>query len=319
MKNPNNSRRQFLKNISLTSMSLGLLPIGIRAAEDVAPAGDLPLNCDKTTLDYYGQGPFYTANPPVIQNGMLADANEPGTRIIISGRVMNLDCTEAIANAEIDIWHADDSGNYDNSGYNLRGKTYSNAQGFYSFETIWPGKYLNGSQHRPSHIHFKISATGFNTLTTQLYFQGDTSIPGDAAASLTSGTYDASARIIPLTQNTNGKYEGTWDIVIDADGVPLGTGELHLDKGVIYSASPNPFTTEVEIRYGVFNPSQVSLTVYDVNGRKIARLEERDLKPEKYIAHWRPEANMPSGPYFVALRINDLQVHHLRLIKTGSD
>ena len=146
-----NSRRNFLKNVSLASLSVAALPIGVRAVSGLNPEDELQtVACDKTTLDLYGQGPFYTANPPQISNNVLAAANEPGTRIIISGRVMNLDCTEAIANAEIDIWHANDAGQYDNSGYNLRGKVYANAQGFYSFETIWPGKYLNGNQYRPS-------------------------------------------------------------------------------------------------------------------------------------------------------------------------
>ena len=103
-----------------------------------------------------------------------------GTRLIISGQVYNLECSEIIPNAEIDIWHANDSGSYDNYGFNLRGKTYSNAQGFYIFETIKPGLYLNGSTYRPSHIHFKITPPGFNTLITQLYFEGDPYIPTDA-------------------------------------------------------------------------------------------------------------------------------------------
>ena len=316
MKEVSNSRRRFLKNVSLVSFSVAALPVGVVGAVSIPEGeGEQPLVCDKTTLDYYGEGPFYTANPPVIQNGLLAQPGEPGDRMVISGRVMNLDCTEAIANAEIDIWHADHSGAYDNNGYNLRGKTYSNAQGFYSFETIRPGKYLNGSQYRPSHIHFKISAAGFTTLTTQLYFQGDTSIPSDAAASITSGNYDASARIIPL-QQTNGKYEGTWDIVIDADGVPLGVTDLHLDKGMIYSASPNPFSEEVEIRYGIFKPAQVSLLVYDMQGRQVAKLEERNHDPQKYSVYWKPGNDLPAGYYFVALKVNDLQVHYLKVIKT---
>lgn len=314
-----NSRRNFLKNVSLASLSVAALPIGVRAVSGLNPEDELQtVACDKTTLDLYGQGPFYTANPPQISNNVLAAANEPGTRIIISGRVMNLDCTEAIANAEIDIWHANDAGQYDNSGYNLRGKINANAQGFYSFETIWPGKYLNGSQYRPAHIHFKISAAGFTTLTTQLYFQGDTSIPADAAASVTSGTYDARARIIPLTQNTNGKYEGTWDVVIDADGVPLSMESLHLDKGIIYSASPNPFWGEVEINYGVFSAAKVSLIVYDMNGKEVANLKELQQTPEKYSAIWNPPANLPAGTYFLALKVNDMQVHYLKVTKTST-
>lgn len=51
------------------------------------------------------------------------------------------------------------------------------SEGFYLFETIIPGKYLNGAKYRTGHIHFKITPSGFPTLTTQLYFEGDTDIP----------------------------------------------------------------------------------------------------------------------------------------------
>ena len=54
---------------------------------------------------------------------------------------------------------------------------------------------------------------------TQLYFQGDPHIPTDAAASITSGSFDATNRIIPLISNSNGELEGTWDIIIDGDRV----------------------------------------------------------------------------------------------------
>ena len=182
------------------------------------------------------------------------------------------------------------------------------------FRTILPGKYLNGNSFRPSHIHFKISAPGFSTLTTQLYFEGDTSIPGDAAASMTSGTYDASHRIIPLTTNVLGEMEGTWDIVIDAVGV-TDVNDLHINKGMIYEVSPNPFVDHLEIKYGVFRSSKVSLFVSDLQGRVVAVLDEKTLTPEKYTAVWKPESHIPAGHYFIALKINDLQVHYKKIVK----
>jgi len=304
-----NSRRQFLRNTALSALAIGALPQIGRSA----PRKPLPADCNPTTLDLYGQGPFYTANAPDIVGNQLANQSEPGTRLIISGVVQNLDCSEQISNAVIDIWHATDAGDYDNVGFNLRGKTYSNAQGFYLFETIRPGKYLNGPSYRPQHIHFKITPPGYPTLTTQLYFEGDTDIPGDDAASITSGTYNATHRIIPLTMNTDGKWEGTWDIILEGEG-GTGINDLHLDKGIIYSASPNPFTASVDIHYGVFKPSKVAIQVFDVNGSLVAVLDEQKLRPEKYHATW-DAAQVAAGHYFVALRMNDLQVHYLKVVK----
>ena len=271
--------------------------------------------CPYSTEDAYGQGPFYTANAPTIVNNQLAEGNEPGIRIIISGQVYNLECSQVIPDAEIDIWHANHAGEYDNIGYNLRGKTTTNSQGFYIFESIKPGLYLNGSNYRPSHIHFKITPPGFSTLITQLYFQGDPYIPNDTAASVSSGPFDATNRIIPLFTNSNGDLEGTWNIVIDGNGVPLGTNNIHLDKGVIYSASPSPFINHIEINYGVFTKSKVVIAVYNIRGEIVANLDERVLDPEKYSVSWRPHSNLPKGHYFISIIINDLQVHYLKVIR----
>ena len=312
-----NKRRQFLKNTSLSLLSAVAFPTILKATNSKVLLGknNFIQTCDESTEDAYGQGPFYTANAPTIQNDYLADINETGTRIIISGQVYNLECSEVIPNTEIDIWHADDSGEYDNTGYNLRGKTTTNSQGFYVFESIKPGFYLNGSTFRPSHIHFKITPPGFSTLITQLYFEGDPYIATDTAASITSGSFDATNRIIPLILNSNGDLEGTWDIVINGDGVPVGTNNIHLERGIIYSTSPNPFTDHIEIKYGVFARSKVAISVYDIRGQIVAILDERTLEPEKYSVLWNPHVNLPKGHYFVSIIINDLQVHYLKVIR----
>ena len=302
------TRRQFLKTTSLAAISASVLPSISTATPD-----DPIVMCDMTTLDLFGQGPFYTANPPEITDNQLASESEPGTRMVITGRVFNLDCAEYIPNTIIDVWHANDAGQYDNEGFNLRGKTLTNAQGFYIFETVKPGKYLNGNAFRPSHIHFKITPPGFPTLTTQLYFEGDPDLETDAASSVNSGNFDATHRIIPIAENKDGVFEGTWDIVIDGDGI-TGLHDIHIDKGVIYKTSPNPFTDRVLIQYGVFRPSRADIYVFDLHGRIVANLGEKQLSPEKYEAEWRPDSALPNGHYFIALKINDLQVHYLKVL-----
>jgi len=315
--NKKDSRRQFLKNTSLSVLSVAAFPAILQSAPSSASLSmqNAKSLCDQSTVDWFGQGPFYTLNAPFIQNNQLADINEVGARIIISGQVYNLDCLAVIPNTEIDIWHANDLGGYDNAGYNLRGKTTTNSQGFYVFESIKPGLYLNGATFRPSHIHFKITPPGFNTLITQLYFQGDPHIPTDTAASITSGSFDATNRIIPLVSNSNGDLEGTWDIIIDGNGIPVGTNNIHLDKGIIYSANPNPFTDRIEINYGVFQKAKVGISVYDIRGQIVATLNEKILDPEKYSVSWRPHNNLPNGHYFISIKINDLQVHYIKVIK----
>ncbi len=308
-----NERRKFLKNVAITPLSFGLLPCiskGVNSTSLIAPP---PPPCNHTTADFYGEGPFYTPDPPFIEAGQLASEDEPGERLIISGVVRNLDCSQVIHDAVFDIWHAANEGDYDNTGgYHLRGKITSNASGFYMFETILPGKYLS----RPSHIHIKVTTPDYPTLTTQIYFAGDELIPTDAAASQTDGTYDATHRIIDLTTNADGNLEGSWDIVVDGEGlVVTGMESLHIEKGMLYSAGPNPFSDELEIKYGVFNDANVAISVTDMQGKIVANLREEFHVADKYTAVWNPHGNLPNGTYFVLIKINDLQVHHLKVVR----
>ena len=307
-----NHRRIFLRNSAAAALSFGFAPL-IGKSHILNPSSSSE-TCDETTLDLYGQGPFYTPNAPQLLNNQLATADEPGTRLILSGIARSLDCTSVISNMLIDVWHANDTGAYDNTGFNLRGKTYTNEAGFYQIETILPGKYLNGASYRPRHIHFRLTPPGGAMRITQLYFEGDSDIPGDAAASLSSGTYDASARIIPLVLNNEGKYEGTWDIFLNNGALANGP-DVHLETGMLYSVSPNPFTHRVDFHYGVFRQARVSIQVFNSQGVLVADIAEAHLKPEKYHATWIPDANLPQGIYIAVLKVNDLQVHYLKVMK----
>lgn len=119
-------------------------------------------------------GPYYSPNPP--KRSTLVEAGMPGTRLVVQGRVLGLGTTmtcAALAGAEVDVWHADDAGTYDNVGFTLRGIFTSDANGKYRIETILPGRYLDGGEYRPRHIHVRVRAPGRKELITQLYFDGD--------------------------------------------------------------------------------------------------------------------------------------------------
>ena len=87
MSDSKNNRRQFLKNASLATLALGLSPLTSKASSTSTSQKE---ECEKTTADYYGEGPFYTANPPELTDGKLSSDTETGTKIRITGRVQNL-------------------------------------------------------------------------------------------------------------------------------------------------------------------------------------------------------------------------------------
>jgi catechol 1,2-dioxygenase len=127
--------------------------------------------CDPTATDV--QGPYYTAGAPAV--AVLAAADEPGTRIRIEGVVVDAaDCETPLPGFIVDLWHADDDGEYDNTGFHLRGTVAADASGAFVVETILPGRY---STRPVRHIHFKVwSADRVELLTSQIYFEGDESL-----------------------------------------------------------------------------------------------------------------------------------------------
>ena len=110
------------------------------------------------------EGPYYTPNTP--QRNSLLEEGMEGTRLILVGYVLDQNCNPS-PNAWLDFWQADANGEYDNSGFRLRGHQFTDAQGRYYLETVLPGIY--GS--RPiRHIHVKVRPDGGEEVTSQLYF-----------------------------------------------------------------------------------------------------------------------------------------------------
>lgn len=110
------------------------------------------------------EGPYYTPNTPQ-RNSFLEEGME-GTRLVLVGYVLDQNC-QPLPNAWLDFWQADANGEYDNSGYRLRGHQFTDEQGRYYLETVLPGLYSS----RPiEHIHVKVKPEGGNEITSQLYF-----------------------------------------------------------------------------------------------------------------------------------------------------
>ena len=110
------------------------------------------------------EGPYYKPDTP--ERNSLFEEGMQGTRLILVGYVLDQNC-QPLPNAWLDFWQADASGEYDNTGYRLRGHQFTDAQGRYYLETILPGLYSS----RPIEpIHVKVRPEGGGEVTSQLYF-----------------------------------------------------------------------------------------------------------------------------------------------------
>jgi protocatechuate 3,4-dioxygenase beta subunit len=157
------SRRQILATGASAAVGLVLATdegFGQPAALAPTPAcrnGDLPTQPQI-------EGPFFKPASP-----LRADLREPGIMgrpVELAGFVLTRSC-RPVAGALIELWHADDQGDYDNTGFRLRGHLFADPKGHYAFRTIVPGLYPG----RTRHFHVKVQAAAESpVLTTQLYF-----------------------------------------------------------------------------------------------------------------------------------------------------
>ena len=179
-------RRNFLA-AGLGSLFLAACPRGSASAprDALAPTvaaddGDalppMPETCAVIATAENIEGPFYKRGAP--SRSVLVAPEDDGERLVIGGTVSSTHC-ERLSKAVIDVWQANAKGDYDLDGFRFRGRMTSDAKGRWQVSTIVPGRYLNGRRYRPAHVHVKVSAPGFETLTTQLYFEGDPYNEGD--------------------------------------------------------------------------------------------------------------------------------------------
>ena len=144
------------------------------------------------------EGPFYKPNSP--ERTSLREPGISGTPLTVTGYVLSTTC-QPIAHALLDFWQADGSGNYDNTGFRLRGHQYTDNHGRYSLNTIVPGEYPG----RTRHIHVKVEAPGRPVLTTQLYFPGEARNDSDGIFS--------PELLMHVQQTTNGQL-ATFNFII---------------------------------------------------------------------------------------------------------
>ena len=112
------------------------------------------------------EGPFFKPSSP--ERADLREAGSRGRPLELAGFVLTPRC-RPLAGAVVDLWHADEKGDYDNSGFRYRGHVLTAADGSYRFRTVMPAVYSG----RARHYHVTVQGQGSRLLTTQLYFPNE--------------------------------------------------------------------------------------------------------------------------------------------------
>jgi protocatechuate 3,4-dioxygenase beta subunit len=126
-----------------------------------------------------GEGPFYL-DPKLVRSDITS--GKPGAPLELAVQVVRAGDCATLANARVDVWHADALGLY--SGYAqqggvggvsaapavgqhyLRGTQFTDAAGSVRFRTIFPSWYGG----RTPHVHFKVFLGGNEVVASQIFF-----------------------------------------------------------------------------------------------------------------------------------------------------
>ncbi len=113
------------------------------------------------------EGPYYVDDAAMRRN---IKGGKTGVPLRLRLRVLDVATCRPIRGAAVDIWHCDALGVYSgvagNSGSFLRGVQRTDANGWATFDTVYPGWYPG----RAVHVHVKVHVGGDVVHTGQFFF-----------------------------------------------------------------------------------------------------------------------------------------------------
>jgi len=188
-------RRGFIKSVCVFAVSCAAAPVSLACSRHQAEA--------------------QAQHPSAID---IAAAQEPGTRIHLSGTIFDLN-GKPLHGVKMFLYHTDATGYYSRPVNNprqarLNGTLWSNASGQYSFSTIKPAHYGDVSSPPPMHIHIHLQAPGGpDHWVESFYFEDDPRLqPAELTRSRDLGRF---ANIISLASSSNGVLKGVRDFRIE--------------------------------------------------------------------------------------------------------
>lgn len=155
---------------------------------------------------------------------------------------------------------------------------------------------------------FTIAASGNNVLAGTsnggVYFSPNN---GSTWSQVNEGLTDL--RINSLLIRGNIIYAGTQTAGLWKRNLSelLSVNQISSEVPSDYSLSqnyPNPFNPATNFEFKIADFGLVTLTIYDVTGKKVETLLNTNLKPGTYKAEWNA-SNYPSGVYFYTLSAGD--------------
>lgn len=144
-------------------------------------------------------GPFHVEDAPIRAMGDTISLDGKGEPCLFEGKVLDLHGTP-IEGACVDVWSDNADGFYDvqqpgiQPKWNNRGRFITGRDGAYAFRGIKPTSYpipddgpvgkmlarMGRHPYRPAHMHFLVTAPGFQKLVTHTFVGDDAYLDSDA-------------------------------------------------------------------------------------------------------------------------------------------
>jgi hypothetical protein len=81
----------------------------------------------------------------------------------------------------------------------------------------------------------------------------------------------------------------------------------------LFPSYPNPFNGTAKIEFGLQKPGFVKIVVYDIVGREVQVLVNRQLSPVNFVTFFHSDG-VPSGIYFYSMYVNDALIDTKKMV-----
>jgi protocatechuate 3,4-dioxygenase beta subunit len=124
------TRRRFLLNTGMLAAGWELSCADAVLTQELAPTPSCRDGDEPTVRQT--EGPFFKPRSP--ERSDLREHGAGGRRFELSGFVLTRSC-RLLHGAVVDVWHADEKGEYDNIGFRYRGHVITGPDGAFRFRT----------------------------------------------------------------------------------------------------------------------------------------------------------------------------------------
>lgn len=316
-------RSDFLKK------SFGFLGMALVAPALLAKKEN-PVSCTVTNSET--AGPFPTITPAsLVRSNIVGDRTGVAFTINIVVKNVNNSCA-VLPGVLVDIWHCDKDGNYSEYGgtqmqqtdytsnHFLRGRQSTDANGKVTYTSVFPGWY----QSRATHIHVHIyTSAGSSLLITQIAFPEGSGSAVETVNSATSYgytkgmtgyTYNASDNVFSdgtsnelssVSGSVSAGYTLDWEVYVSAPtGMGINSTEAE-SQFQIRQNYPNPCSESTKIPVVLRQPSDVRLSISDLQGRELKTYTIGNLSAGEQIID-ADVSGLASGRYVYNVKVSNL-------------